>query len=159
MNVSLHRVNRDNWHLAIQLEVKPDQRPDVATNVQSIAEAYVDSSLRPFLIYPSGCNDPEPRDGPVGFIAYEVADCGIGFILRLMIDHRYQGKGYGRAAVSEAIHRLRREPGVQRIATSHRSGNEAASRLYRKLGFVAWDVSHWKTKAEGDVFLTLPEGS
>ena len=158
MNVFLHRINRDNWRRAIQLEVRPDQLPDVATNVHSIAEAYTDPTLRPLLIYP-GDNDPEPKDEPVGFVMYEVADCGIGFILRLMVDRRHQGKGYGRAAMIETIRRLRHESGVQRIATSHRIKNEAASRLYHSLGFVEWDVSHWKTKAEGEVFLTLLESN
>ena len=159
MNVSLHRINRDNWRRAIQLELEPEQQARIATNVQSIAEAYVDPTLRPFLIYPSGCNDPEPKQEPVGFLVYEVADCGIGFLFRLMIDRRHQVKGYGRAAVTEVIRRLRLEPLVQRVATSHRSDNEPASRLFRSLGFIEWDVSHWRTKVEGEVFLTLPEGS
>lgn len=124
--------------------------------MESIAEAYTDPGLRPLLIYPDGCNDPQPGDGPLGFLVYEVADCGVGFLLRLMIDHRRQRRGYGRAAVEEVVRRMRCEPVVQRIATSHRPDNEAASRLFRGLGFVEWDVSHWKVRAEGEVFLTLP---
>ena len=155
MKISLHNISRDNWQHALTLEIEPAQQAMIAPNVQSIAEAYVDPTLHPSLIYPEGCCDPAPKSKPVGFLVYEIADCGVGFLLRLMIDREHQGQVFGRAAVIEVIRRLKLCPNVQRIATSHRPQNEAASHLFQSLGFVPWDTSHWTTKAEGEVFLTL----
>ncbi len=159
MNISLHSINRDNWQHALNLEIEPAQQAMIAPNVQSIAEAYVDPTLNPFLIYPAGCCDPVPKSDPVGFVVYEIADCGIGFLLRVMIGREYQGRGFGRAAVIEVIRRLKLCPKVQQIATSRRPQNDVASHLFHSLGFVPWDTSHWTTKAEGEVFLTLETSS
>jgi len=93
----------------------------------------------------------------VGFTMYEVT-AGVGFILRLMIDRRYQRQGHGRAAMVEVIRRPRLYPEVELIATSHRRGNEAAAQLYRGLGFVDWDIE-WAKENEEEVFLRLEEGA
>ncbi len=66
---------------------------------------------------------------------------GVGNILRLMIDRAHQRQGYGRAAVVEAIRRLKLYPEVQLIATSHQRGNEASAQLFRNLGFMPWDIA------------------
>jgi len=52
----------------------------------------------------------------VGFTMYELS-AGVGFIRRLMIDQRFQRKGYGRAAMLEVIRRLTLHPEVEMIAT------------------------------------------
>ncbi|MGH8057144.1 MAG: GNAT family N-acetyltransferase [Candidatus Entotheonellia bacterium] len=49
---------------------------------------------------------PTPTVPMMGFVMYEVT-CGVGFILRLMIDRKYQRQGYGRAALVEVIRRLK----------------------------------------------------
>ena len=74
----------------------------------------------------------------VGFTMYEIKH-SVGFILRLMVDKAHQGKGYGKAAMVEVIRRLRLNPDVEIIGTSHRRENETAAKLYDGLGFVDWD--------------------
>jgi diamine N-acetyltransferase len=87
---------------------------------------------------------------------YEI-DCGVGSILRLMIDRAHQRKGYGRAALVEVIRRLRLEPEVEMIVTSHRSDNGVAATLFRSIGFVAWQLEGIALKP-GEVYLRLSEG-
>jgi len=157
MNVSLQRIHQDNWRECIQLEVRDDQSRFIAPNVQSLAEACADRTFIPLAIYPESCRGPE--QGPmVGFIMLEVKGDGIGFIQRMMIDRNHQRQGYGRAAMIEAIRRLRLNPDVERIATSHRHDNEAAASFYRGLGFVEWR-GDWTDAVEGEVFLILDEES
>ena len=79
----------------------------------------------------------KPEVPMVGFTMYELS-AGVGFIRRLMIDQRFQGKGYGRAAMLEVIRRLKLHPEVEMIATRHRRENEAAAKLYRSLGPVGF---------------------
>lgn len=154
--VHLRRVTRDNYRECTALRVKESQAGFVATNVESLAEAYVNPTLVPLAIYEASMRGADPTPGTmVGFTMYEVA-AGIGFILRLMIDRNHQGKGYGRAAMLEVIRRFRLHPDVEMVATSHQRGNEAASRLYRSLGFVDWE-EEWLQEHETEVFLKLVE--
>ncbi len=72
---------------------------------------------------------------------YEIA-AGVGFIIRLMVDKKYQRQGYGRATMLEVIRRLKLCPDVEIIATSYRKENEIAAKLYQSLGFRQWDIAY-----------------
>jgi diamine N-acetyltransferase len=152
--VHLRNVTLDNFRECIGLEVNQNQQGLVASNVQSLAEAKVNSNLFPLAIYDAAVAGYEKPQLPmVGFTMYEIAD-GVGFIMRLMIARQYQQQGYGRAAMLEAIRRLKLYPEVELIATSHRRGNKVASKLYRSLGFVDWDIE-WAKEQETEIFLKL----
>ena len=112
------------------------QKGFVATNVKSLAEAYVNPTDHPFGIYDAKAHY-QASPSMLGFTMYELVDA-VGFILRLMIDEKYQRRGYGRAAMIEVMRRLRLHPEVEKIATSHDRKNKAAARLYESLGFVDW---------------------
>jgi diamine N-acetyltransferase len=148
----------ENFDECIQLAVDQAQLELVASNVKSLAEAWVNPNLFPLAIYDAMVAGYEKPQVPmVGFTMYEVT-AGVGFILRLMIDRRYQRQGYGRAATVEVIRRLKLHPEVELIATSHRRYNQAAARLYRGLGFVDWEIE-WARENEEEVFLRLEEGA
>ncbi len=154
VKVHLRKVTRDNFHECISLEVDESQKGLVASNVKSLAEAYVNPNLFPLAIYDAAVMGyEEPKLPMVGFTMYEIV-AGVGFITRLMIDHKYQRKGYGRAAMLEVIRRLKLYPEVELIATSYQRGNETASKLYRSLGFVDWDIE-WAKEHESDIFVRL----
>ena len=113
-------------------------------------------ALVPLAVYDAAARGWERPSVPmVGFTMYELA-AGVGSIMRLMIDRAHQGRGYGRAAISEVIRRLRLHPEVELIATSHRRDDEAAARLYQSLGFVDWDIA-WAQESDDELFLKLPD--
>ena len=62
--------------------------------------------------------------------------------MRLMVDEKYQGQGYGKATMIEVIRRLKLYPDVEIIASSYRKENKIAARLYESLGFWQWDISY-----------------
>jgi diamine N-acetyltransferase len=129
MDVSLREVNRDNLEAVCRLQVAGDQQEFVETNAGSLAEAYVEPSFRPFAIYAG--------DEPVGFTMYGYEDPpGRWWVVRLMIDQRFQGRGYGRRAMELLLHRMVEREGCRQIVTSYVPGNEIAAHLYRRLGFV-----------------------
>ena len=108
--VHLRPITRDNFRACIALRVADTQVGMVAANTQSLAEAYVNPALTPLGIYDAAaCGFEEPPTPMVGFTMIERA-AGVGFILRLMVDQAYQGRGYGRAAMTEVIRRLRLMP-------------------------------------------------
>ncbi len=107
-----------------------------------LAEAYVDSNLFPLAVYDvAACGYEQPEAPMIGFTMYEII-AGVGFIMRLMVDEKYQGQGYGRATMIEVIRRLKLCPDVEVIATSYRKENEIAAKLYQSLGFQQWDISY-----------------
>jgi diamine N-acetyltransferase len=126
--VKLVDVTSENWHAVIRLKVHPQQENFVASNLYSLAEARIFPECVPLAIF-SG-------DTLVGFIMYTSGDKdGEVWILRLMIDAAFQGKGYGRAAMQLLLHRLRALPGCRRVFLSYEPDNTNAERLYDNLGF------------------------
>jgi diamine N-acetyltransferase len=87
-------------------------------------------------------------EGPWRSIAVRVADEVVGFVMLgvdstdggywiggLIIDRRYQRRGYGRAAVLELLERA--ALAGHREAASYDPQNRGARSLYANLGFVA----------------------
>lgn len=136
MTITLRDVDRENFGRCIRLEVHEGQRDYVASNLFSIAQSKVEPTLRPQAVYDG--------DEMVGFVMYGYdADEGCHAVARVMIDKSHQGKGYGRALMTEVIRRLRAEPGCRQIALSINPGNLPAAALYESLGFVkTGEVSH-----------------
>ena len=145
--ISLRSIDSSNYRETIELSVAPDQQRFVASNLQSLADAYVwREAAEPFAVYSD--------DEMVGFaLLFPLADTGDddsipepgterGFILvRLMVDDRYQGRGYGRAAL-DAIVELVRERGLPTIRLSVVPENEQALEFYRRNGFAETGEIH-----------------
>jgi diamine N-acetyltransferase len=138
--IALRPIDSGNYRECLELSVAPGQERFVASNQQSLAEAYVwREAAEPFAVYSD--------EQMVGFallfpLGEGVQDDSIpapesirGFILvRLMIDGRFQGLGYGRAAL-EAIVELVRGRGLSVIRLSVVTENEQALEFYRRNGF------------------------
>lgn len=126
--VTLRPITRDNWQESIRLSVRNDQREYVASNLYSLAEAHFHATFEALAIYDS--------DTMVGFTMYGQDEAtGAWWIIRLMVDARYQGRGYGRAAMLALIDRLVAQTGCAEIWISFAPGNTDAARLYTRLGF------------------------
>lgn len=154
--VHLRKVSQENYREVLNLTLHDAQAAFVASNAKSFAEAYVNPALVPLAIYDAAARGWELPSLPVvGFTVYELA-VGVGFILRLRVDQKYQRRGIGREAMQEVIRRLKLRPGVEMIATSHRRENEAAARLYQSLGFVECAVP-WPDPDPQEIYLRLPD--
>ncbi len=55
---------------------------------------------------------------------------------QLFIDERYQGKGYGKAAVKAVLDAMRQDGRYRKVDLCYIEGNEAAKKLYESFGFV-----------------------
>jgi diamine N-acetyltransferase len=76
-------------------------------------------------------------DMPVGYVMYGFdPDTRDWWIVRLMVAHDQQGKGYGRAIMQAVIAQLSAQPGCDAIHISFVPENAAARALYSSLGFV-----------------------
>jgi diamine N-acetyltransferase len=138
--ISLRPIDTKNYREALSLSVAPDQERFVASNRQSLADAYVwRDAAEPYAVYAD--------DQMVGFamlfpLAEDVprypvpADATLrGYMLvRLMIDARFQGRGYGRDALAAIVDTVRGQ-GLGKIRLSLVPENEQALEFYRRNGF------------------------
>ncbi len=126
--VALRAITRANFYEILALKVGADQTNFVAPNVKSLAEAWLEPSFEPFGVYHD--------DELVGYTMYGYEDPpGRWWVVRLMIDERFQHRGYGRAAMQLLIPLMIERHRMSRIVTSYAPGNDVAGGLYRSLGF------------------------
>lgn len=141
--IQLRKLHGKNLLEIVALEVADSQKSFVATNTQSILEAYCaitnGSVALPFGIYDG--------DTPVGFtmIGFGCDDWedapaiaqGNYSIWRLMIDKRYQGRGYGKAAMEAILKYIRSFPcgEAEYCMLSYEPENTVARELYHSFGF------------------------
>lgn len=136
MKITLQPVTAANWRELIKLKVRDDQAHFVASNVHSIAESqfgFEDEghwNISPFGIYAD--------EEAVGFLMY-ATNLGHSriqvFIQRLMVDEKFQGKGYGRQAMQVMLGTIRGEERIRNVAISYEPDNRSAKSLYASLGF------------------------
>lgn len=133
----LRSVTKENWEALIDLKVRADQENFVASNLYSIAQAQFGEEfeghwdLHPFGIYDG--------DTPVGFLMYGYNfshPTQQAFIIRLMVDKKFQGKGYGRFGMEKILEVFRADERIKVVGISYEPENEAARKLYAGLGFV-----------------------
>lgn len=139
MEIVLRPLTSRNWEDAANLSVRDDQKHFVALNIWSIAESKFHPALEPTAIY-----DGETM---VGFLMYGIdPQDHRHWLYRLMIDQKYQGRGYGRAALERLIELLRRVPGCTGLSVGYEPENLAAERLYFSLGFQPAGIADWGEK-------------
>ena len=128
MSISLREITPENFDECVNLKVADAQKTFVAPNVMSIAQSKIYPTHLPFAVY----NDDEM----VGFVLYGFDTEDEKFYLgRLMIDEKFQGKGYGRAATLEVIKELKKIEDCKEIYLSFAPENENAEKLYKSIGF------------------------
>ena len=135
----LRPVTKDNWRELIKLRVRDDQKNFVAPNVNSIAESqfgYDEAEYGHWDFHPFGIYESET---PVGFLMYGFNfnhPQRQAFIIRLMVDDKFQGKGYGRFGMEQLISIFRGDERIRVVGISYEPENEVARKLYASLGFV-----------------------
>ncbi len=132
MPVTFRDITKDNFEEVVDLEITDEQQGFVRSNVYSIAQSKAIPVLTPRAVY-------NENDELVGFVLYR-GECNPdqdpdGWLVRIMIDKRYQGRGYGRQAMQEIIRMVRDEMGCRSIGLSVEPENRNARRLYESLGF------------------------
>ena len=127
-DISLRNVDDDNVRAVIGLSVSEAQTDFVAPNVYSLAEAFATTNVWVRAIYAD--------DEPVGFaMLSDNADKPRYYLWRFMIDERFQGQGYGAAAL-ELIHDyVRARPGGTEIYLSYDPEEGGPEHFYKKYGY------------------------
>ena len=124
--LTLAPIGPDNWREP--LCVREDQRRFVADRTTLLARAYAYRDYRSqarFILL----------DGtPIGMLLYhdDAWEDRAYILSQFFIDQRWQGRGYGYAAVMLALDEMRRDGRYREVELCYVDGDEAARRLYEK---------------------------
>lgn len=152
MAVELREITSDNIAEVRGVAITAAQEHFVTTVEDSLAEADAHPEGNPWFraIYEG--------ETPVGFLmlSWNVTPRppeinGPWFLWKLIIDHRHQGRGFGRDAVRQVVELIRRE-GAEELLTSHVPGEDGPVGFYAKLGFEPTGA----LDPEGEIVLRLP---
>jgi diamine N-acetyltransferase len=129
VTITLREITKKNLRDILKLKVAAEQERFVAPNAVSIAQAYFDREVAWFrAIYTD--------DTPVGFVMLLDDPAERKYYLwRLMVDHRFQGHGYGAEALNQVIAYVRQRPGARELLTCVGPGEGSPGPFYEKLGF------------------------
>ncbi len=136
MTITLREITEDNAEAVLALRLAPGQERFVTSVSDSLTEADEYPQGNPWFraVYADGV--------PVGFVmlSWDVEPQppeinGPWFLWKLLIDHRHQGKGYGREVVRQVLGIVRAE-GATELLTSHVPGEGGPAGFYARLGFV-----------------------
>jgi len=126
--VILKEIDRNNFHDVLNLEVFDEQKDFVASNCYSLAQAKAQPECIPLAVY----ND----DTLVGFVMYcmDFEDSEY-WVYRLLIDKKYQKRGFGREAMQCVLSILQQDKEHTKVYISFEPKNVSAKGLYESLGF------------------------
>jgi diamine N-acetyltransferase len=133
-DVTLREITAETVRQVTALDVAPEQQGLVASNANSIAEAYFEPKAW-FRAIAAG-------DELVGFaMVYRDPAASTFYIWRFMVDARHQGKGYGRRAMELLLEEARRD-GARDVSLSVVPQEGSARDFYAGLGFEETGVVH-----------------
>lgn len=131
--VSLQPLTDSNREAAEALRVAPNQARFVSTVAESVREAaeHPDAQAICWVIH--------DEDTPVGFVmvADEVKSSAYipHYLWKLLIDERFQRRGFGTAALDLVAGYFRGRPGVEELKTSAHPGEGGPIPFYERYGF------------------------
>lgn len=148
-------VTDEDRAAALALELNPGQDRFVASVAESFVDAVRDARAEPRYWT---AND---GDAVVGFVmisdnipadrlALDPELVGPYFLWRLLIDRRYQRRGYGTAAIDAVVDYVRTRPGGDVLFVSAGQGDGSPQPFYERYGFVPTGVV-----VDGEVVLRL----
>ena len=130
--IKLTEITEENWMAVASLTVKEKQKGYLAPAIGIIARGYVyrNCNAKVMVI--------EQDNTVIGVaLVREFTDEPLGYDLQqFMIDGRYQGKGYGSAALALILDALRAEGHYDHVEVCVKKEDAEAIHLYEKHGFV-----------------------
>ncbi|MCO7223526.1 GNAT family N-acetyltransferase [Pleionea sp. CnH1-48] len=128
MEVTLHRVTKENYEAVCELDVTKEQEEYVACNMWSLVESMFNHGYETRAIY--------LEKEVVGFFMWVKETDDKVSIWRFMVDAKYQNKGIGRKALSLAIDEVKRNINIKQIEICYDPKNPVARDFYASFGFV-----------------------
>ena len=134
LSVTLRVITDENRDSILNLKVGNKQRAYIATNERTLYQAaeapeawlraiYAGDTLVGLVLL----HDEHLRTPP--------REIGYYFLWRLMIDERYQGRGYAQRAVDLVIDYVSKRPHAKRLLCAYLPGKDGPEKFYQRYGF------------------------
>lgn len=126
--IHLENVTPDNWRIDFQLKKEQENFVSAPDRILARAWAYREEGSQAFIIY--------DEEEPVGMAMYhDITEWKAYDFSQLFIDCRYQGNGFGIEAARQVLRKMEEEGKYDKVYLCYIDGNEAAKKMYEKLGF------------------------
>ena len=126
--IRLEDIDAGNWRVPLSVSKEQEQYVANTTTILARAYAYRNERSQALLIYED--------DTPVGMVLYHDEDSMDAYIFsEILIDERFQGKGYGATATKLVLERMKDDGKYPKVVLCYIEGNEAAKKLYERFGF------------------------
>ena len=130
--IRLEDIDAGNWRTPLSVSKDQEQYVASTTTILARAYAYREQRSRAFVIY--------DNETPVGMVLYHDEDSLDAYIFsEILIDERFQGKGYGTTATKLVLDRMKEDGRYHKVVLCYIEGNDAAKKLYEGFGFVEID--------------------
>ena len=121
-------ITKENFWDCIELSVAKEQVDFVTSNAVSIAQSKVQQECIPLAVY--------ANEIMVGFVMYCIdEDDGEYWIYRMMIDEKYQSKGYGKKTLEKLLEIIKQDNSRNKIFLGVHRDSVYAVKLYKSFGF------------------------
>lgn len=128
MNILFRDIDRTNEDMVKNIKLNPEQEKFIETVEECLEEANEYKEWCPVAIY--------NYDEVIGFAMYgSFGPNKHTWIDRIMIDKKYQGKGYGKTAMLKLIEIVSKKYEVDTVYLSIIEENKMAYEFYRSIGF------------------------
>jgi len=141
--VSLREITDDGRAAIEALVVTEVQSDYVASVSESLLEAVDHPDAKPW------CRATYAGDDPAGFVMIsegiavdDTRYVGPCYLWRLLVDHRFQGRGLGTAALDLVVDHVRTRPDARTVLVSHVIGSASPAMLYEQYGLKVTGVVH-----------------
>lgn len=155
--LKLDEVNCENWRATLELGVAPEQQRFVSEYTPIAAIALAKAYIRPGGLtgVPLAFSVGEQMVG-FALLAFAPGSADAYWLFHFFIDRRFQGRGYGREALSAVVAYLRaRYPTCEVLRLVVHPENVRARRLYTTGGFRPTGGEAW---GEPEYRLVLRDG-
>jgi diamine N-acetyltransferase len=126
--IEFREITKENFWECIELSVAQDQTNFVTSNAISIAQSKVQPECIPLAVY--------DNDIMVGFLMYCIdEDDGEYWIYRMMVDEKYQSKGYGKQMMEKLLGLIQQDRTHNKIFLGVHKESIKAVKLYERFGF------------------------
>lgn len=127
-NIHFKDIDNTNEYMVRKIKIKPEQVNFIETVDECLEEANTYDGWHPVAIY----HDNEV----IGFAMYgSFGPNKDTWIDRIIIDEKYQGRGFGKIAMIQLIDIVSKKYGVNTIYLSIVEENTLAYKLYKSIGF------------------------
>ncbi|WP_160672548.1 GNAT family N-acetyltransferase [Clostridium sp. C8-1-8] len=133
MSIYLKDIDDQNWEQCIMLTTNKEGKhficeEFVASNALSIAQSKIQKGWITKAIY--------DEDIMIGFTMYGFCyEHNFYEICRIMIDYKYQGKGYGKRALGKIIEEMKNFKDCNEVFLSFDTENQIGKKLYESFNF------------------------